>query len=59
MMEICLKIFKGKKIVITGHTGFKGTWLSLWLRNLGANVVGISVDIPSKPSHFMVANIIN
>jgi CDP-glucose 4,6-dehydratase len=52
-----LKIFEGKKIVITGHTGFKGTWLTLWLRNLGANVVGISVDIPSKPSHFMAANI--
>ena len=36
------KEFKGKKIVITGHTGFKGSWLSLWLNYLGANVYGIS-----------------
>jgi CDP-glucose 4,6-dehydratase len=45
-------IFKGKTILITGHTGFKGSWLSLWLSNLGANVIGISKDIPSIPSNF-------
>jgi CDP-glucose 4,6-dehydratase len=33
-----------KKVLITGHTGFKGSWLSLWLQNLGADVVGISLD---------------
>ena len=44
--------YQGKKVLITGHTGFKGTWLSLWLRQLGANVHGASLDVPSDPSHF-------
>ena len=34
--------FKNKKILITGHTGFKGSWLSLWLHLLGAKVIGVS-----------------
>ena len=50
-------IFNEKKVIITGHTGFKGTWLSLWLKRLGANVFGISIDIPSTPSHFISANL--
>jgi CDP-glucose 4,6-dehydratase len=50
-----LKKFKGKKIIITGHTGFKGSWLTLWLIHLGANVTGISDKIPTNPSNF-VAN---
>ena len=37
-----LKTFKNKKILITGHTGFKGSWLTFWLTSLGAKVVGIS-----------------
>ncbi len=45
-------IYKNKKILITGHTGFKGTWLTVWLLKLGANVVGISKDIPTTPSMF-------
>ena len=45
-------IFRNKKIIVTGHTGFKGSWLSLWLHTLGANIIGISKDIPTKPSHF-------
>ncbi|MFM9945496.1 MAG: CDP-glucose 4,6-dehydratase [Bacteroidia bacterium] len=44
--------FKNKKVIITGNTGFKGSWLSIWLHQLGANVVGISKDIPSTPSLF-------
>ena len=44
--------FKNKKIIITGHTGFKGSWLSLWLKILGAKVIGLSINIPSNPSHF-------
>ena len=44
--------FKGKKVLVTGHTGFKGSWLSLWLLELGAEVYGFSVDIPSNPSMF-------
>ena len=50
-------LFNNKKILVTGHTGFKGSWLSLWLKNLGATVHGLSFDIPSRPSHFNVANL--
>ena len=49
--------YKGKKVLITGHTGFKGTWLIIWLLKLGAKVVGISKDIPSKPSMFETLNL--
>ncbi len=44
--------YQGKKVLITGHTGFKGSWLSSWMIKLGANVVGLSKDIPSSPSMF-------
>ncbi len=44
--------FDNKKILITGHTGFKGSWLSLWLYLMGARVYGISNNIPTKPSHY-------
>jgi len=49
--------YNGKKVLITGHTGFKGSWLSLWLIKLGAKVSGISADIPSTPSHFSASNV--
>jgi CDP-glucose 4,6-dehydratase len=45
-------VFRNKTVLITGHTGFKGSWLSLWLSHLGAKVVGISQDIPTSPSNF-------
>ena len=45
-------IYKGKKVLITGNTGFKGSWLTIWLLKLGANVYGISKDIPTEPSMF-------
>jgi CDP-glucose 4,6-dehydratase len=48
--------FGRKTVVITGHTGFKGAWLAAWLKQLGANVVGVALDPPSEPSHFAVAN---
>ena len=54
-----LKIFKNKKVIVTGNTGFKGSWLSLWLKILGAKVIGISIDIPSKPSLFQAINLQN
>ena len=46
------KAFKGAKVLITCHTGFKGSWLSLWLRNLGSEVHGISYLPPSDPNMF-------
>ncbi|WP_416377820.1 GDP-mannose 4,6-dehydratase [Algoriphagus sp. D3-2-R+10] len=45
-------ILSGKKVLITGHTGFKGSWLSLWLKQKGAILYGISKDIPTQPSLF-------
>ena len=50
-------IFKNKKVLITGHTGFKGSWLSLWMSQLGAKLYGISLSIPTSPSHFELLNI--
>ena len=52
-------IFSGKTVFITGHTGFIGTWTSLWLKSLGANVVGYSIDIPTKPSMFEIIELKN
>ena len=49
--------WKGKKILITGHTGFKGSWLSIILKKFGANVIGFSKDIPTQPSLFEIANV--
>src|SRR5690242_17541700 len=50
-----LNFWKNKKILVTGHTGFKGSWLSLWLQSLGANVVGLSLDPPTEPNLFSIA----
>ena len=45
-------IYKNKKILVTGNSGFKGSWLTIWLLRLGAKVYGISNDLPSSPSMF-------
>ena len=52
-----LLMFKNSKVLITGHTGFKGSWLSLWLAQMGADVHGISIALPSEPSHFLAADL--
>ena len=46
--------YKNKKVLVTGHTGFKGSWLTTWLVLLGAKVTGLSLNIPTNPSHFKV-----
>ena len=46
--------FKDKKVIITGHTGFKGSWLTLFLKIMGANILGISFSYPTSPLHFKV-----
>jgi len=51
--------FKNKKVLITGNTGFKGSWLSTWLIGLQADVYGISKDVPTEPSMFHVLNLKN
>ena len=45
-------IYKNKTVLITGHTGFKGSWLAIWLKELGADVVGYALDPPGQPNNF-------
>tara|TARA_B100001113_G_scaffold349877_1_gene346034 strand:+ start:4251 stop:5327 length:1077 start_codon:yes stop_codon:yes gene_type:complete len=52
-----IETFKNKKIIVTGHTGFKGSWLTSWLKVLEADVTGISLDLPTEISHFDAAHI--
>lgn len=50
-------VYRGKKVLVTGHTGFKGAWLTQWLLMQGANVMGISDGIPTEPSMFKILNL--
>jgi CDP-glucose 4,6-dehydratase len=52
-----LNSFVNKTVVVTGHTGFKGSWLTAWLKIMGADVIGISLDEPEPISHFQFAKI--
>ncbi len=50
-------IYSGRRVLVTGHTGFKGSWLCQWLLDLGAEVAGYSIDIPTQPSHFQALDL--
>ena len=56
-MVINSQFWKGKKVFLTGHTGFKGSWMSLWLQKLDTNLIGFSESIPTEPSLFKLANV--
>jgi len=56
-MVISLDFWKNKKVLLTGHTGFKGSWLSIWLKKLGVELIGFSKDIPTEPSLFELAKV--
>ncbi len=49
--------YNNRKVLLTGHTGFKGSWLALWLRNLGAEVIGLSLPAESSPNHWELLNL--
>lgn len=51
--------WEGKKVLVTGHTGFKGSWLSLWLQGLEADVVGFALEPPTVPSLFEMASVVD
>lgn len=51
------KIYQNRKVLITGHTGFKGSWLALWLTQMGAKITGYSLQPPTEPNHFQVLDL--
>lgn len=55
--KVDASFWKGKKVYLTGHTGFKGAWMSLWLQDMGAIVKGYSLDVNTKPALFIEANV--
>ncbi|NOS86960.1 MAG: CDP-glucose 4,6-dehydratase, partial [Methylococcaceae bacterium] len=56
-MSIDTSFWHGKRVLLTGHTGFKGSWLSLWLQTMGAQVLGYALAPPTQPSLFVVAKV--
>lgn len=57
MIDIFKNFYRGKRVLVTGHTGFKGSWLSIWLNELGAEVVGVSLEPYSERDNFVLSNI--
>lgn len=57
MLEMTANFWNDKRVFVTGHTGFKGGWLSLWLQSLGAKVYGYALDAPTEPHLFGVARV--
>ncbi|NDW11785.1 CDP-glucose 4,6-dehydratase [Bacteroides sp. 214] len=57
MIDLYKEFYRKKRVLVTGHTGFKGSWLSIWLHELGAEVVGVSLDPYSERDNFVLSNI--
>jgi CDP-glucose 4,6-dehydratase len=51
------KFWNGKRVLMTGHTGFKGSWLCIWLQQMGAQLVGYALPPPTEPSLFELARV--
>ena len=57
MIDIFNEFYRGKRVLVTGHTGFKGSWLSIWLHELGAEVIGVANNPFSERDNFVLSNI--
>ena len=57
MQSLFSGIYKDKTVLVTGHTGFKGSWLCFWLKQMGANVIGYALEAPTTPNHFELLNL--
>ena len=57
MQKLFCGIYKDKTVLVTGHTGFKGSWLVYWLRQMGAKVIGYSLEAPTTPNHISLLNL--
>ena len=56
-LDLSPHFWNGKRVLVTGHTGFKGGWLSIWLQRLGANVAGYALAAPTVPNLFCAARV--
>ncbi|MCD5992978.1 CDP-glucose 4,6-dehydratase [Pseudomonas sp. CDFA 602] len=56
-MGVSPQFWQGKRVLVTGHTGFKGSWLALWLQSMGARVTGFALQPPTEPSLFQLARV--
>ena len=57
MQNIFCGVYKNRKVLITGHTGFKGSWLAFWLTQMGADVLGYALEPDTKPNHFSMLHL--
>ncbi len=57
MQNLFSGIYKDKTVLVTGHTGFKGSWLSYWLEKMGAKVIGYSLEAPTTPNHISLLDL--
>lgn len=58
MQQTNPEFWQGKRVLLTGHTGFKGSWLSLWLQSMGTKLRGIALEPPTEPALFEVASVV-
>ena len=56
-MDVAPEFWRGRQVLLTGHTGFKGSWMALWLSALGARLTGLSLDVPTEPSLYRLTRL--